>query len=581
MANSNFNIYFDGILIDEATLDGAQDVVFTYVKQQASGESGNSYSQTLTMRGESYQDVKSKILDQPSPTLESIDVLVQDKNISNSDGSPYQWFTGKIQGADISELPLECKASAPIIDNSEKAKNLLCLKNTLIWDKLEKYDGSGLSDGEDTYRQSRYIPYCVDSGASETLMILGVIAQAIVLPVALCVALIVEVINSMIKGINLIPGVSINEIDFDGNDDTNAFEEVGELIAYLGDSVTGCGRKHKAPYVHSYFQNLCDICGLTLSSSLFEPNGYYHDAVRLDASLEKGGRNDEAIIAAFQKNKPNLTGTQFLDELTGDWMQWELSGDNGDILSIEPLNTATPEKWFDVSDLPSSKIEKLQYKILNNTPPAMGMFNFIKDGIDTAGDSVNRNWTDSVIDFNSPPISAQKGHLERSFTFGAARFRKDNQAEDKAAVDRGFFADYYPSQLLAHPNALLLGRHTFSFPKLILIDALSPQSAARTYKIERDDGLFDYCVPLWLREHYTDKNGVIVETLYNKVFHVFNPRTSGIKQRDFTLELIYDCDLLQSKDLNKYIGLPNGRQGFIEQIAITPSSGRMVISGKV
>ena len=179
-------------------------------------------------------------------------------------------------------------------------------------------------------------------------MLMGLMLKIVFVPVLFVVALIVTVINAIITAINVLPGVNIPKIDFDGNDDTSVFDEFKNLVEQINDNLVGCGRKHKAPFLHSYMNNLCEVCGLTLQSQIFSLGGVFHNLTRLDAAQYEGKRQDSNIEQAYNDNKPNLNGLQFLETLRDLGFDWEVR--NG-MLKIDPQGDLPGDVWFDQNAL--------------------------------------------------------------------------------------------------------------------------------------------------------------------------------------------------------------------------------------
>jgi hypothetical protein len=167
--------------------DGTQSISFTFRNKDESGESGFSFSPELTVTGSAFSFLYTELIDRPNPNLESVDVLVFDDCCRNPDGSD--------------RLIPNCEMTVTIIDDASDAVALACLKNIFPWDRKPKFDGSGDSNGEDTFRISPHVPYCVDvrpNFLQELILIFGFIGIFIVAPIAITVGLLITIVNFLI-----------------------------------------------------------------------------------------------------------------------------------------------------------------------------------------------------------------------------------------------------------------------------------------------------------------------------------------------------------------------------------------------
>lgn len=575
---NDIRINIDGIERNLDDFDGTKSISFTFRNKTESGDSGLSFSPDFEITGETFDYLYNKLVAVPNPGLATAEVTVFDLCCLNPDGSERLLFSGQIKGSDISwcEDPF-CTMTVTVTDNSQDSKALACLKNIFPWDQKQKADGSGDSDGIFTFRQPALITYCVDvrpNFLQEIILILGFFVIFISYPVALLVGTMITVINFIIFILALGQFSSIGSVNF--IDDALAFVNRLEQI------IIGCGRKHAAPYVHSYLVNMCDICGLGLSSTVFEFGGDYHNTTRLDAAFREGRRDFGPVFASFQANRPNINGVQFLDSFDQFNIDWKV--DNG-VLYVERKDFLTGGLWFDASSLQPEQINELCFEPLEVAPQAFAEYSYAKDGIDNTGDETNPDWTQEVINWNVPINPAQRGLFSRTFTFSTAQFRDDSGRDDVSALDKQLYKTIYPA-LNDFKGVMLLERGICAFPRLLQIDQASDPRDARVkrYVSGSVPDTFDYNIDWWVKESYTDGTGTVRDTLYPRFLFLDDPRTTGIRKRTYTIELNADCDLIRGITVNGFVFIPQGGtvfQGSIDSVIYNVTQNTITVTGKI
>lgn len=559
---NNLEIYFDGILQNINDFDGTESVSFVYRKKTDGGESAFSFSPELTVRGAAYDYLVQEIINKPNPKLENIKVLVYDLCCLDLSGNPRQVFDGLIEGADVRWCLVPfCEATVTVIDDTPDAQAVKCLKNTNIWERNRR--DPYISTGYNEFRKSVLIPYCDDikpSSLHEFGMVLGILFFLIFTPI---IAL-------------------LNLFNFILGDTTNWFEKLGYLI-------TGCDKNHIAPYVHSYLKNICKLCNLGLQSSLFQPGGYYHNTVRLDAAYMEDPR-EFYKPDLFEKNKPNLNGIQFLDDFKQFNIDWRVV--NG-VLQVERKDYFVGGLWFDATLLPTNNVLSLCVEATDLKPAAYAEYEYAKDGLDNSGDEVAPKWVDRVIDWNIPVNPVQIGLFSKKLTYSAAQFRFDINRETDAPIDLPGYIFFYP--VLGNVEtfySLLLSKGTTNFPKLIDIERTIPQRNNSLTYINLNIGVpfklpvsgsfkSAYNVKWWIKEQpFVDANGVSHDTAYQKLFCIDDPRNNSIKIRKFTLTVTADCNLVRGIAVDTFVRMSIG-DGQVEEITYDTSNNSLTIVGKV
>lgn len=557
---NNLEIYFDGILQNNNDFDGTESVSFVYRKKTEGGESAFSFSPELTVRGAAYDYLVQEIINKPNPKLENIKVLIYDLCCLDVNGNPRQVFDGLIEGADVRWCLIPfCEATVTIIDDTPDAQIVKCLKETFPW----QISGSrGLrTNGYDEFRLAPEIVYCDDikpRSSHEASMVLGIIFFIIFAPLI-----------GLINLFNLLGG----------NDPSNYFNDLGRLI-------TSCGNRHLVPYIHSQLVNLCKICGVGLQSSLFEPGGYYHDTVRLDAGYVQGSNAPQ--LRWENLNNPNLNGVQFLDEFKQFNIDWRVT--NG-VLQVERKDFFQGPLWFDTALLPVDNILSLCVEATDLKPASYAEYEYAKDGIDLSGDEVARFWTDRVIDWNIPINPVQSGLFSKKLTFSAAQFRYDVLRLEPVPIDMSGYVFFYPVlQQYENDSALLLSQGLTNFPKLLDVEYIivngnrTPQNrgiAVVRKQSVSGSNLRAYNVRWWIKEQpYIDAANISHDTAYQRLFCIDDPRNNSIKIRRFTLTVTADCDLVRGISVDKTVRMSIG-DGQVEEITYDTTNNSLTIVGKV
>jgi hypothetical protein len=441
------------------------------------------------------------------------------------------------------------------VDNSVDAEAIRCLKNHLIWDRVDKADGSGLSLGEDTFRKAGIIQYCNDlrpHALQEAIMIIGIIFFIIISPIALLITL----ANLVTSG------------------------DPGNFYAELEQYIVDCRNFHKAPFIHSYMKNLCSVCGLGFRSSLFDVGGYYHDTVRLDAGYAEGSETTGGYLTNYETNKPNLNGIQFLDEFKQFNIEWRVV--NG-VLQVERKDFFVGVQWFNTDNLADNQLLSICYESLEKPPASYAEYIYPKD-IDLSGTETAAKWTQRVIDWNPTDNPQQAGLFSRNFTFASALFLDDANRTTRSPLDKPFYAAFYST--LTIRGLLLMDKGITGFPKLI--DCNYTETYPNFFKISAkffnnasNPNLFNFNTIWWVYENpIPNTSSQLIDTAYQTLLYIDDPRLTSVKTRKVTISITADCDLLTSLDIDKYVTTSQG-QVQITEITYDTNNNSLTINGLI
>ena len=547
-------IFFDGIPQDLDNFNGTESASFVFRRKDEAGDSAFSFAPELTVVGDTYEYVRQQIINAPNPNIAAIQVLIYDTCCTNPDGSDRLLFTGKIEGGSVRWCTFPtCEAQVTVVDNSEDALAIRCLKNHFSWDRGRNYRGI------DEFRRAPNMYYCNDlkpSSTQEAIMILGIFLFIVSAPILLFFQL-----GNLING-----------------NGQNIFENLSNFIV-------GCNKKHVAPFLDSSFRNLCKICGLGYQSSLFDVGGYYHNTVRIDMAFRPfSGTTSRASFT--DDNAPNLNGIQFLDALK----EWNIHlRVVNNVLQIERKDYFSGTEWFNTDNLQQDQLLSICYESLGEQPAAYAEYVYPKDGVDNSGDEVARRWVDRVIDWNPTDNPQQTGLFSRNFTFSATQFRFDASAPDANPIDKPFYVAFYPFvQDNENRYAMFLEKGISNFPKLISIETIldaNIQNFDRGYGVPdffiNSNGLRVYNYKWHVRENpLVDSAGQQYDTAYQRLLYIDDPRLTSVKTRKVTISVTADCDLLTTLDIDKYVTTSQG-QVQITEITYDTNNNSLTINGLI
>lgn len=556
-------IKFNGITQNLDDFSGTENISVRF--QQ--GQNGNTFSPELVLTGAAFDYAYQQLINQPSPTLTEMLVEFLDDCCTDDAGNPFVLFSGVVRGADVTFCTVvagtpQCEMRVTVVDNSQDAQAIACLKNIFPWSRVDKFDGSGVSLGEDTARTAPFLTYCVDVRPGffqEIVFIIGILLLFGLSPVILFVS-IIGVIAGLIPNINFF------------------FSQLQILLV-------GCGYKHKTPFVHSYLQNMCDVCGLNLSSSVFGVGGDYYNTMRLDAPYKPGRKITSRVLSAYEFNKPNVNGVQFLDDLKQFNLDWKVFGS---ALVIERKDQFGAGVFVDLTTLAESEILSLCFDTLGERPAAFAEYQYVKDGIDNTGDETNPDWVEKAIDWNIPVNPSQGGLFSVTFTYGTSQFRQDSGRDDVSALDKDFYRAVLPV-LNDFSGVMLMERGICGSPRLLVWDGASPQDDARVLRYPSivSSDTFDYNTDWWIKLNYAERNGTPHDTLYQRLMSIDDPRTAGIKIRPYSVVVNATCDLIRQLGndiVNKTVIIPLAGVnyvGSIEEVEYSISNNTISITGKI
>jgi hypothetical protein len=555
-------VILNGIDLPTSNFSGTKDGKIVIRQEDKSGDKVFSYTNSLELTGQGRDIIFSEIINNANPFTASIPLTILDKCCNDENGDPFTLFEGHVTAQDVAycekdiDNPTGCNTmEVSSEDNSVEAQHLRCIKNTPVTLR-ESLDGLTTSNGEDEARPSVFYRYCIESRP----FVLNALRLAFII---LNIFIIVPMMYSLIPIILLFSGFTVTPADIVNF--TNNWTK--QLI--------GCGRKHKAPFVYSLIANVCKLCGLTLSSSLFEPGGPYYDLTYLNMPFTKGGNTTAKAEEKFKDlNFPGETLTQFLDLFATLNINYAVQGD---VLVVERKDYFD-NIWIDFSTR-QDDIISLCFEFGSNGPKAGRYYEYTKDASDI-GDEANRLWGGDVIDYNENSFNSILNGVERrTIPFGSARFSSDNFGSQIASIP--------PLPGIPIPkNVLLLSNGFTSIPKLLMWDTASDREDARVKKVPNPNGpRYIYNMDAWM----SNQTGNIIagqSSFYDRLLYIDDPREAGTVDRKFQLYSLvfsYNCEDLRSLEIGSQVKfIQNGTliRGTVEEIEIDIFKRQILLTGK-
>jgi hypothetical protein len=582
------------------------------------------YSQTITFYGATFAFIKQHLILAPVPHLATIDVDVMDMCCS------VLLFRGTILGSAVKwceqNTGFDCSCEVSFKEKTEQTEAVRCLRETMIWERRPKKNNpSQTTNGEDEGRRAPYLNYCIEL-RPDLLQVFLMVFASMFMGLAAVVSIVITLVNGVIDLVYLLQqalAAVINAINTIIIDPINAFlTSVGAApldhlqgsnvnqpnhipdygVTGLQNFAVGCGYHHKAPFVASYLRNGCAVCGLDFESSLFQTGGFLENLTRLDASVKAAevrqfevpvGTLAGYIENAYNDNKPNINTLQLLQSLADFNMAWWVlpNGTGGLKLVVERKDwTPTNNHWLDVFALDPENVLSQCYSNDEKIPPAFGIYDYQSDGVDGRGDVVRKRWTDSVTDWNTPPNFGQQGVYDKKLPYSAALFRTDKNRDDVSPLD-GFAAItniwdfYFGAVLIPNQSAMLIEKHTFLSPKMLIYDSDSDIDDARVERIyDNSDGLQWYNYRMYIKPNFAPL-GVPRPNIYTELYVIDDPRSPNyLKGKTVEVRITYDCDICQTMQVGKTIGIKyNGTPTLatVTEISINPDATELTITAKL
>ena len=541
-------IYLNSRLLAPSEYDGSQGATFT-IRQTDGREAAFSFGGQIRFTGQAASDIKTAIINSPTPISSFVKVQIQDDCCNNL------LFEGKITYEDVSWCEVNpdgsCIVEVSISDDSPESAKLACLKNTVI-SSLKSVDGSISSQGPDEFRSSLYPSFCTEARPASFQFVAIVTAASLFFIV-----------------INLLGFFSF-------------LPPVRNVLNTIQDRILGCGKRFKAPFVHSYLANACKLCGLGLDSPIFNPGGFLHNMVRVD--LQHRGEARTALEANedyFVFNRPSLTVDAFLDSFSALNIGWLLDGNT---LKVDRKDRLSGGLVADLSTR-SDAVSSLCFSIEEKQLWAGRYYRWPDDQSDKVANQLNREYS-LLVDYNNPSFNPDFSGVE-TVDLGYA-FLIYNNTYLASSVYNLFANNAIVRSITSVPQSTIIAQtETRNYPVLAIWDGSStsnPVFDVRPFKLV-DTSIVGPPLSVTLPGLGTITFPAYppLPNLYSEFLAVQDPRNTPPRITNFELVFSYECSDIGNVR-GKTIRFNKGGVsvvGFVEEIEIDPESRQMTVRGKV
>jgi len=579
-------IILDGQELDKNDYTGSKGSVVEIKDSDEEGNRVTSVSQTYTLTGAAYDIVAPVFIDSLEGKTASMEVLIYDD--SGCCEEDVLLFQGRLVSDNVKWCQGDCSVDVIFEEYTTHTKQMDCIMSTLIYDNRNGFQGN----------PHPKMVYCVEMRPDllqHIILSLGIILNIvffILTPVVAALSLLNSILGVIENTINLIPGVSIDiTFDFDGDSSTNLLQEYQTLKDNVNQRLIGCGRKHPAPLVRDYIQNVCTICELEFESSILNNNSSdYYNSVLVNAPIAKGSLSGANWI---DLNNPIYTLDKFLDLLKPLYnARWEI--DNG-VLRFERRDFFdSGETFVSFDSLKESDLilGNLCMEWRNDSRPAYVSFKYAPDAVDVAGNESSSRFND-IVEWNQPYSQLQSGSKEVQLGFGTPRFRDDGVDEDILA-----FYDWAPfglgSTIQSFNSVLILEKHLCFNPKILIWDGNMNFGRTKKYNIpgfSEWNSNQNYNWPYMFNEFGIEPNTAYPTTLqnsalYQRFYSIDNPKLTTDYGKQFEFTMLYNCTSLEGLNDAKYVLLPIGENnqtaiGRILSMTVNLDDKTITIQGNV
>jgi hypothetical protein len=437
------------------------DVTAMKLNKSLNGENDPQKNQVaeIEVYASAYNFIRTNLIDSVNLYSNSICVKIVDTLCSNDEYN-FKLETDSLKWCDNGEcrMSFSMEEYNPLLD---------CIKQTVISDNANGLFQDNPVGGMIHPR----FRYCDVFKPTFVFGMLLTFANSVDLLVA-SINLIIGSINLALAGINAILGTSFS---------------IGS-ITYVGPQLIGCDRAFPAPYIRTYIDNVCDICGVTMDVTtnpiLYDAVGYYYEACLLTAYTNKGVKvtsTQDYIVG----NRPSWTLDAFLSKLKTFWnARWFIKGtevyfERKDLIG-QLLWGSTPAIDFTASLDKDQLIGNVCYEWNGEGKLRRLNMNYATDPTDTIGNEMLKRFNGEYLE-TSPNLNFKESREVTALEFGAPAFVMDGQDSlYDANVVNSMGAVLSSLQL---EGVLKTQADTIGLAKILIHATASGNTDARTYSM--------------------------------------------------------------------------------------------------
>jgi hypothetical protein len=549
------------------------DVTAMKLNKSLNGENDPQKNQVaeIEVYASAYNFIRTNLIDSVNLYSNSICVKIVD-NLCSNDEYNFKLETDSLRWCDNGEcrMSFSMEEYNPLID---------CIKQTVISD-----NANGLFQDNPTPGMIHpRFRYCDVFKPTFVFGMLLTFANAVDSLVA-SINLMIGSINFALAGINAILGTSFS---------------IG-LITYVGPQLIGCDRAFPAPYIRTYIDNVCDICGVTMDVTtnpiLYDAVGYYYEACLLTAYTNKGVKvtsTQDYIVG----NRPSWTLDAFLSRLKIFWnARWFVKGtevyfERKDLIG-QLLWGATPAIDFTASLDKDQLIGNVCYEWNGEGKLRRLNMNYATDPTDAIGNEMLKRFNGEYLEA-STNLNFKESREVTALEFGAPAFVMDGQDSlYDANVVNSMGAVLSSLQL---EGVLKTQADTIGLAKILIHATASGNTDARTYSMpyssynslpefQDDSGPF---FPITLSDlknynpqmSFSPDADAVQQNLW-EYWQIEVPSNSKRTNIAFNFKLNYCCRY-NSLDLYQSVLFENGDSGEINFIEFNFANREITVKGNL
>jgi hypothetical protein len=530
-------------------IDGLDSFSVTYSRNESTGRTQKAFSNELTFYDDGFNLIFNQLVASPTGLTKYIKVQIWDECCNDF---IYQDLI--IRGSMVKYCTGDCYVECTMVREDPDERIYDCFDRTPITTDLENPDGSfnpnhWLVSPNSTIAIPQ-VPYCNEMRPASIWYVL--------LTIVLVIFFLLGILNNII---NLIIGNNNNPLN--------------GLMNFIGQNVSGCGRKHPSPYIYNYIGEATKYCRCDqntpfISSFLTNVNSPYHSTLFINAPIRPGIDVNNNTTRYIVENRPRQTITEFLDMVASDFnaLWWV---ENGRVyMERKDYFLSAPVLYDAIVNQKTGNILKGACFTYNEgTVYASQRIQAQEDGTEKTGNSLLRYYgvfLDYIKIYGQPQGSeAWKDVKEVQLSYAPTGFRREDSLLDRYPFI-GPLQTAFPS-IGQFQGVAVFQDNEFLIHKYFEADPTTPDN----FKKARQ-GLISYynfntnsfySVPggsfnsiYWVNEQSIfSQNPNKPPNIYNDFHAIDDPINNPWRFWDYELEVKMDCQLIKQLTVNKSVRL--------------------------
>jgi hypothetical protein len=528
-------------------IEGLESFSVTYSRDESTGATQKAYTNELKFFDDGFDLIFNTLVASQQGLYKYIKVQIWDECCNDF---VYQDFI--IKGDSVDYCTGDCFVTARMTRKDPDERIYDCFKRTPITTDLENPDGSVNNShwlvNPNSPIAIPQVPYCNEMRPASIWYVL--------LTVVLVVFFLLGILNNII---NLIIG--------NNNNPLNA------LMVFIGQNVSGCGRKHPSPYIYNYIGEATKYCGCDqntpfVSSFLNNVNSPYHSTLFVNAPARPGINVNNSTTRYIVENRPRQTITEYLDMVAKDFnaLWWVENGvvymERKDFYLTAPviLDAIAESKKGNI-------LNGACFKYNQGTLYASQRIQAQEDGTEKTGNSL-LNYYGLFLDYvkihGQPQGSeAWNGVKEVQLSYAPTGFRPDDSLLDRYPFI-GLLQTAFPS-INQFQGVAVFQDNEFAIHKYFEADPTSPDNFKKARQGSISYYNFNtnsfYTVPggsynsiYWVNEQSIfSQNPNKPPNIYNDFHAIDDPINNPYRFWDYEIEAKMDCVMVKNLSVNRTV----------------------------